>query len=1125
MKKLLIILLFFITVLAKSQDVAPVDADFKTLYTYSLKYHLSDSTIWIWKVGADKTQYGWTKLHGDLRHWWTLLETNTLGVDTTFTRISNRDSVSLILYRLISDTVRLKGTATVYDLLSKVNVSDTAAMLSDYINKADTSAMLEDYINKADTSVMLSKYATDVNLTYKEDKSNKVTSISGASTDVQYPSAKLTYDQLALKQNLLTNPVTGTGTVNYFPLFTGATTIGNAPLSVGNGGKIYIRAIGAVSSTASTSELIMNVDNNIDYGSYIRNLWTDASGTTAMVFGAKKTGTYYDAMRIEGGNIDIGGATAGYKLGVNGTVLAATSVTTPTILLTTDATLNWFWKCTNATTGAGAWSAITASQFYNGAWDANTNTPTLADGTGTQGTYYHCTVSGTVDFDGAGGRDPIAFTQYIDDVAYNGATWEKIPNAQYQLLTMSSSVIGGAKLGGSLQINSDVLNINNFNAGALTISGTGSDVGKIWTLNDKVVTLEKMADMATASFIGRNTAATGVPEILSVGVVQAMLGLGTAAYATIGDYLPLAGGTMTGSLIVHTNTTGLFLNRDAVTDYNGVGYSTANVNKWFTGMRNNLSSNNYVIFNYSGDDAFTLSNSTNAATFISTVSATQLISNIATGTAPLSVTSTTVVPNLNVSFLEGHAASYFQVAGNFVAIADTSGMLAKYARKASPTFTGLVTTPLLKVTTGAGLNKVLLSDTDGDLSYSASALGTSAYTASTAYSAALSGTINEIAYFNSATTIASLAVATYPSLTELSYVKGVTSAIQTQLNAKQATLVSGTNLKTVSGVNLLGSGDIGIITSAYGGTGNGFTKFSGATTSEKTYSLPNANTTILTTSAAVTVPQGGTGLTTLTDESVIIGQGTATPTFVAPSTAGNLLRSDGTSWASASLATAGIAAVGQTFYIGTTQVAINRASAALTLAGITLTTPDIGTPSAGVATNLTGTATALNIGGNAATVTVAANTDNATYYPLFSTAATGSLAPKTTAAKLTFNPSTGVLVSTNFQLSDERLKRNINSIDFRGLKTDKVQWVQFIKKDDKENTLHYGVSAQKLEKIFPSLVNTATDSLKTKSVNYTELLVLKFAEMEAEQAEMKREIKVLQNKVTVLERKVKRNEK
>ena len=46
------------------------------------------------------------------------------------------------------------------------------------------------------------------------------------------------------------------------------------------------------------------------------------------------------------------------------------------------------------------------------------------------------------------------------------------------------------------------------------------------------------------------------------------------------------------------------------------------------------------------------------------------------------------------------------------------------------------------------------------------------------------GTTNEIAFFNGSTTLSSLTTATYPSLTELSYVKGVTSAIQTQLNAK-----------------------------------------------------------------------------------------------------------------------------------------------------------------------------------------------------------------------------------------------------------------------------------------------------------------------------------------------------
>jgi Chaperone of endosialidase len=51
-----------------------------------------------------------------------------------------------------------------------------------------------------------------------------------------------------------------------------------------------------------------------------------------------------------------------------------------------------------------------------------------------------------------------------------------------------------------------------------------------------------------------------------------------------------------------------------------------------------------------------------------------------------------------------------------------------------------------------------------------------------------------------------------------------------------------------------------IIASNYGGTGNGFTKFSGPTTSEKIFTLPNASATILTSNTAVTPAQGGTGV-------------------------------------------------------------------------------------------------------------------------------------------------------------------------------------------------------------------------------------------------------------------------
>ncbi len=46
------------------------------------------------------------------------------------------------------------------------------------------------------------------------------------------------------------------------------------------------------------------------------------------------------------------------------------------------------------------------------------------------------------------------------------------------------------------------------------------------------------------------------------------------------------------------------------------------------------------------------------------------------------------------------------------------------------------------------------------------------------------GTENEIAYWSGTNTLGTLATATYPSLTELAYVKGVTSAIQTQIGNK-----------------------------------------------------------------------------------------------------------------------------------------------------------------------------------------------------------------------------------------------------------------------------------------------------------------------------------------------------
>ena len=54
----------------------------------------------------------------------------------------------------------------------------------------------------------------------------------------------------------------------------------------------------------------------------------------------------------------------------------------------------------------------------------------------------------------------------------------------------------------------------------------------------------------------------------------------------------------------------------------------------------------------------------------------------------------------------------------------------------------------------------------------------------------------------------------------------------------------------------------------------------------------------LTLGSALPVASGGTGLATLTANNVILGNGTSTPSFVAPGASGNVLTSNGTTWAS-----------------------------------------------------------------------------------------------------------------------------------------------------------------------------------------------------------------------------------
>lgn len=83
-------------------------------------------------------------------------------------------------------------------------------------------------------------------------------------------------------------------------------------------------------------------------------------------------------------------------------------------------------------------------------------------------------------------------------------------------------------------------------SGDVTSTGDGATV-----IAAKAVTLAKMADIITASFLGRKTAATGVPEVLSVADVKTLLGLTTANQSTR-TYRATPTGTVNGSNAVFT---------------------------------------------------------------------------------------------------------------------------------------------------------------------------------------------------------------------------------------------------------------------------------------------------------------------------------------------------------------------------------------------------------------------------------------------------------------------------------------------------------------------------------------------------------------------------------------------
>lgn len=210
-------------------------------------------------------------------------------------------------------------------------------------------------------------------------------------------------------------------------------------------------------------------------------------------------------------------------------------------------------------------AAITGSLFYAGVWDADTNTPTLTTGVGTNGTFYKVSVAGTTNLNGHNNW------AVNDQAIFNGTTWARIPGTDAPVQSVNglqgAVVITRASLGAAASgANSDITSLSGLTT-ALSVNqgGTGR------------TTLTGLLKGAGASALVSAVPGVDYAPATSGTVVQLLSSDGSGGFSniTVGSGLSLVGGLLTAtaastgtvtSVNVVGGTTGLMFTGGPVTN-------------------------------------------------------------------------------------------------------------------------------------------------------------------------------------------------------------------------------------------------------------------------------------------------------------------------------------------------------------------------------------------------------------------------------------------------------------------------------------------------------------------------------------------------------------------------------
>lgn len=188
--------------------------------------------------------------------------------------------------------------------------------------------------------------------------------------------------------------------------------------SGGTGGGIQtLTADGSIDIDSSDPEnLIISLVNDADSPGNSKYYGTNGSGTKGF-FDLPSAVEWGDITGTLSDQTDLQSALDGKvgEAGVRSTPLTGLSVSGSNIT-STDTVLQALGKAQNQI------NSLVGGVNYQGTWNANTNSPSLASGVGTKGYYYVVSVAGSTNLDG------ITDWKLGDWAIFNGTAWEKVDN-------------------------------------------------------------------------------------------------------------------------------------------------------------------------------------------------------------------------------------------------------------------------------------------------------------------------------------------------------------------------------------------------------------------------------------------------------------------------------------------------------------------------------------------------------------------------------------------------------------------------------------------------------------------------------------------------------------------------